>query len=230
MSQDQLELVRSELVRTAGGFLRNLILPPSACRRCHTPVVNAQLCDKCLVQSRSGDLPDLIGFLTYATYANPVPQSGRTMRAYKWDFPNPSAQQTVQLLAALGLRGHHACASRLVGVPITAWATVPSGSGKPSHEHPLNRIVSALSNPRASQVSLVAHIVGDPRDVNSANFSVLDSIPSRSHVLLVDDTWTGGGHAQSAALALRQAGAEYVTLLVLARWLSEGFGHTTPPG
>lgn len=36
------------------------------------------------------------------------------------------------------------------------------------------------------------------------------------------------GHAQSAALALRAAGAERITLLVLARWLTVGFGETTP--
>lgn len=69
-------------------------------------------------------------------------------------------------------------------------------------------------------------VSGEPH--NAANFSVLDRIPSSSHVLLIDDTWTSGGHSQSAALALRYAGAEYITLLVLARWLSEGFDYTTP--
>jgi hypothetical protein len=38
-------------------------------------------------------------------------------------------------------------------------------------------------------------------------------------VLLIDDTWVGGGHAQGAAKALKLAGAARVTILALARWL-----------
>jgi hypothetical protein len=33
-----------------------------------------------------------------------------------------------------------------------------------------------------------------------------------------------GGHAQSAALALRKAGASHVSALIVARWLKEDFG------
>jgi len=40
----------------------------------------------------------------------------------------------------------------------------------------------------------------------------------------MDDTWTSGGHAQSAALALRGAGAARVSLLVIARWISPKYG------
>jgi orotate phosphoribosyltransferase len=43
-------------------------------------------------------------------------------------------------------------------------------------------------------------------------------------VLLIDDTWTTGGHAQSAVLALRKAGATRVSVLVVARWLKEDYG------
>jgi orotate phosphoribosyltransferase len=39
------------------------------------------------------------------------------------------------------------------------------------------------------------------------------------HILLLEDTWTSGGNAQSAALSLRRAGAVTVTVLALARWL-----------
>jgi hypothetical protein len=44
-------------------------------------------------------------------------------------------------------------------------------------------------------------------------------------VLLLDDTWTGGGHAQSAVLGLRAAGATSVSLLVVARWINKEFGN-----
>lgn len=38
-------------------------------------------------------------------------------------------------------------------------------------------------------------------------------------MLVVDDTWVSGGKAQSAALALKAAGATAVTVLCVARWL-----------
>lgn len=50
-------------------------------------------------------------------------------------------------------------------------------------------------------------------------------LPKAAHVLLIDDTWTTGGHAQSAVLALRKAGASRVSLLVVARWLKEDYGN-----
>jgi hypothetical protein len=38
------------------------------------------------------------------------------------------------------------------------------------------------------------------------------------------DTWATGGHVQSAVLALREAGAARVSVLVVARWLKEDYG------
>jgi hypothetical protein len=35
----------------------------------------------------------------------------------------------------------------------------------------------------------------------------------------MDDTWVRGGHAQSAIIALRKAGAAYVSLLIVSRWV-----------
>ena len=39
------------------------------------------------------------------------------------------------------------------------------------------------------------------------------------YMFLIDDTWTTGGHAQSAAYALREAGASNVALVVIGRHL-----------
>jgi adenine/guanine phosphoribosyltransferase-like PRPP-binding protein len=66
----------------------------------------------------------------------------------------------------------------------------------------------------------------DPRS-QIPNFTVHTPIPAKAHVLVIDDTWTGGGHAQSAALALRAAGAQHVSILALARWLAVGWEATT---
>ena len=45
-----------------------------------------------------------------------------------------------------------------------------------------------------------------------------------AHVLVLDDTWAGGGHAQSAAGALKMAGASNVSVMVLARWVRLDYG------
>lgn len=42
-------------------------------------------------------------------------------------------------------------------------------------------------------------------------------------VLLIDDTWTSGGNAQSATLALRQAGASKVAIVVIGRHFDRNF-------
>lgn len=43
-------------------------------------------------------------------------------------------------------------------------------------------------------------------------------------VLLIDDTWVSGSSAQSAAAALRRAGATHVACVVIGRWLTPSFG------
>lgn len=57
----------------------------------------------------------------------------------------------------------------------------------------------------------------DPQALDLTHYTVLDPIPAGIHVLLIDGTWTSGGHALPAALALRAAGAATVSLLVVAR-------------
>ena len=63
-----------------------------------------------------------------------------------------------------------------------------------------------------------------PRDVNPAHFVTDGELPRGSHVLLIDDTWTSGGHAQ-LVIALHRAGAAWVSLLVVARWIKEDFAN-----
>ena len=67
--------------------------------------------------------------------------------------------------------------------------------------------------------------VRDPRSFRPENFVVANQVAGQ-HVLLIDDTWTTGGHAESTAAALKRAGAARVTLLVLARWLDSRRGRT----
>ncbi len=105
---------------------------------------------------------------------------------------------------------------------MTHWATVPSLPARPG-EHPLHAIVSRLA-PGAEVALAAADEVEYSRDLDPGHFRAAAPLPAGAHVLLVDDTWARGGHAQSAALALRAAGAARISVLVAARWINEDFG------
>ena len=141
---------------------------------------------------------------------------------------SPVHRQTVALMAALGLLGHAICGGALTGTPVSAWATVPSLPPKPDlATHALNDIVGKLARPAAIEVTLTAAADStNPRDVNPSHYAASANAAGR-HVLVIDDTWTGGGHATSAALTVRAVGATHVSVLVLARWLSDGWEQTT---
>ncbi|HEY0637238.1 MAG TPA: hypothetical protein VGD67_06295 [Pseudonocardiaceae bacterium] len=230
-----LAALRSRLVATAGGYLRNLVTD-GTCSRCYTPIagstMRAPMCSRCRrdddTDAATG-LPDARGFMTYASHHEPIAQSGRLMRDYKSPIqPSASAQRTIKLLAALALQGHRDCPRALVGTAPTAWAVVPSLPPKAPDHHPLARILRSFARTNSSEIDMCG--VGDPespRDLCAAHFAIRSPIPRRAHVLLIEDTWTSGGHAQSAALALRAAGAEHVSLLALARWLTPEWGATT---
>lgn len=230
MTDPRVGRIQDALTATAGGFLRN---PggEGTCTRCFTPTASLPLCPACRYAVKLDGMPDLIGMMTYAGYLDPITQSGRVLRGYKnLAFPSGGTyRQTVSLLAALGLIAHVGCPGRLIGTHASAWATVPSLPPKAGRvSHPLNDIVGQLARPGAIEVTLTpATAVANPRDINRSHYTASNDAAGH-HVLVIDDTWTGGGHATSAALAVRDAGASRVSVLVLARWLKIGWEATTP--
>jgi orotate phosphoribosyltransferase len=98
---------------------------------------------------------------------------------------------------------------------------MPSGRGRPG-PHPLAALIAPyLARPTAT---LVTAGPADPgcRDLNPGRFRATQPLPGAA-VLLLDDTWTTGASAQSAAIALRAAGARHVAVVVLGR-------HVSPAG
>jgi hypothetical protein len=62
--------------------------------------------------------------------------------------------------------------------------------------------------------------------VNSSptNSGTTNTMTDHPAVLLEDDTWTTGGRAQSAAIALHDAGTAQVAVVVLGRHFDRSFG------
>lgn len=150
---------------------------------------------------------------------------GRQYAHELWSYKNAPNQETrsvLQLrLSALLWRWvqvHEPCLARRAGVTRFDRATVvPSTSGR--HQAPLAQMVGQIVAPLADRYAdLLAYNHDAPADrsFDPDKFVAQGSLAGES-VLLVDDTWTTGAHAQSAASVLKAAGASRVGTLVLGR-------------
>jgi len=222
-----LRAVESGVAREAGGYLRNPVSEPgltcAVCRRPLDPGATA-LCPPCASAERtwSTRLSDRTGFITYAGISD---QSTRLMYGYKAQAPVPEHTRMMTLLLVVALKAHARCPAVLAEAPVTRWCTVPSLSRR-GGRHPLNAIVSGIA--RGGELRLEPGPDVDPfraRDIDASHFAVPPLDPGQ-HVLLIDDTWTSGGHAQSAAAALKVSGASQVSTLVVARWLRSDYPAT----
>jgi hypothetical protein len=104
--------------------------------------------------------------------------------------------------------------------------TVPSGSHERDEQHPLRRIVGDLVGPtrqRYRQLLRRSRVPVSPREVNADKFEPLRRLRGE-RVLLIDDTWTTGASARSAAVALRHVGAGPTAAVVLGRYLNRRWG------
>jgi hypothetical protein len=112
-----------------------------------------------------------------------------------------------------------------MGAPVTHWAAVPSLRGR-VEEHPLHTLAAPLMDVPEVPLQEAGSAI-NPRELTPENFIAgagQQPLTGTSHVLLLDDTWTRGGHAQSATLTLRGAGASTVSVIIIARWLKPSFG------
>jgi hypothetical protein len=198
-------------------------IPGQTCRVCATPEANQSgLCTPCSshISSWGPLLADRVGFIFYGIGGT---QSGRLLRGYKEPQAGPSHADIIRTFLYLGVREHKTCLGNLgLSIP-THWATVPSLKSF-DRPHPLNQIMGSIF-PRTAEVQLTANRnVTDPRAADPAHFRAAP-LNSLAHVLLVDDTWARGGHAQSAAMSLKKAGVNHVSILCLARWINREWSN-----
>jgi hypothetical protein len=218
--------LRQALQGRVGGFFRNTrAIRGMTCAVCSGPATGTR-CPQCADQrSHFGDaLADRVLTLTYVRANAPrLHQSAYTMKAYKRVPPSTKAADDLGLMVTAATLIHGDCATRAAGSPWSAVTFVPSVH-RPGREHPaagLARRAVGLSPAQRFPLSLGEHAGDDARTVRSDRFTVDSHWTDRvrgQHVLVVDDTWTSGSKAQSAALAVRAAGATQVTLLCIARW------------
>jgi predicted amidophosphoribosyltransferase len=131
----------------------------------------------------------------------------------------------VELAAVLWrhLAEHERCVARTAGVErFEIVTTVPSGDRVRDEAHPLRQMVGELVGPtrdRHERLLLRSELDLAPREFDLRRFEPIGALSGEA-VLLIDDTWTTGASAQSAAAALREAGAGPVAAVVIGRHLN----------
>ncbi|HTP18961.1 MAG TPA: hypothetical protein VMJ65_05115 [Solirubrobacteraceae bacterium] len=118
---------------------------------------------------------------------------------------------------------HERCLARAAGTDqFELVTTVPSGNQIRDERHPLRWIVGELVGPtrdRHERLLRRSDAEVRPRTFSPDKFVATEPLKGRS-VLLIDDTWTTGTSAQSAAAALRAAGAGTTAAVVIGRHLN----------
>jgi hypothetical protein len=166
---------------------------------------------------------DLLGHGLLADAVVPVSYTirGTALARDLWRYksglaPAAPARAVLALLLAF-LHDHGDCVWRHAAMPPPGrLAVVPTGNGRPG-PHPLLGLVSPYLRRPTCPLAMRPGYQG--RDLDLDRFRA-DRVPAGASVLLLDDTWVSGASAQSAAAALKLAGAGHVAIVVLGRHIS----------
>jgi hypothetical protein len=193
---------------------------------CGTPVDGYERCFRCQQHHAVAGIADVVAPLTYGIDHT---QSAILLRHYKDDVSAEARERharVIRRLLYLGIMKHQKCIEQRAGRPVSVRVTVPSLNRRPG-VHPFTAIASAINAVDDDRLALVP-TPGAVKDrvVSASQFQIMPKQNlSGRHILILDDTWTTGSNTQSAALALRQAGADQVSVMVVGRWLSQTYGN-----
>jgi hypothetical protein len=195
------------------------------CRTCHGPARTGYArCYQCnaALREAGGLLADAVGTAGYAVTGTEL---AADLRRYKSPYADAvsverSRERLRRLLAGF-LREQGESVWRAAGMDgrPAAMAIVPTGQGRPG-PHPLAGLAAAcLALPA---VPLTVNPGASHRRGVSAGWLRAASPLAGVDAVVVDDTWVSGGSAQSAAAALKLAGAGRVAVIVLGRHVNAG--------
>jgi hypothetical protein len=192
---------------------------PGVCASCRGPARRGYAC--CFhcglhAQAEPDLLADVVAPVACAPKGSPLATDLWLYKSGRTGSREAGAALLAMLLVFLHDEGPRVWRRAGAAAPTCA-CVVPSGRGRPG-PHPLQVLVrGCLALP---WVALAAQPGGDPwaRMLDPGRFRVPRPLTG-AVILLLDDTWTSGGTAQSAAVALKRAGARSVAVVVLGRHL-----------
>lgn len=202
-----------------------LLIPrpgPAVCQVCFTFTEGHERCFVC------GHRNSALDALLPISYSVAGGQLHYALAGYKRLSGEVARRLQVELAAVLWrfLAEHEPCLAQ--GAAVTGFdvvTTVPSGSHERDAGHPLPYMVGELVRPTRDRYErLLARSEAEvpARTVDAGKFTVARPLGGES-VLLIDDTWTTGASAESAASALREGGAASVAAVVIGRHLKRGW-------
>lgn len=164
------------------------------------------------------------------TYSVHLGQMHSVLNQYKRSASVRTRRNLQNQVAAVLYRfldGHEACLAGAVGLEEFDVVTiVPSSvAGAGASPHPLERIVGAVipsTRDRYEPILRRTDIQVAPRTTTPDKFAATVELAGRN-VLLIDDTWTSGANAQSAAAALKTSGAGVVAAVPIGRHVRPGY-------
>jgi predicted amidophosphoribosyltransferase len=213
-----------ELTAPAGNYLLNPRPGPGVCRVCCNLTDGFVRCYAC------GSVESRIAAVAPISYSFAGGQLHHALAGYK-RYAGPAARHLAAGLAAVlwrHLGDHERCLARAAAVDrFDVVTTVPSSDRSRDGTHPLHTLVGEVVKPlqprferllHRTDAAVTAHRFGAQR------YEACKDLRGRA-ILLIDDTWTTGANAQSAAAALKAAGAERVAVVVIGRYVNRAWGH-----
>jgi hypothetical protein len=192
------------------------------CRMCRGPAPDGfARCYQCdLARGEAGELlADVVVPLGYAVRGGPLAEDLWRYKSERVGAAEAAARLREKLATFLRADGESVWLAAGMPEGPSAVAVVPSGRGRPG-AHPLVGIVRSCVGLPMLGLSIAPEAV-HVRGV-TANWLSVAGLAVGADVLVVDDTWVSGGSAQSAAVALKLAGAKHVAVVVLGRHVNPG--------
>lgn len=214
-------------VAELSGPYENFMLGPrrgsDVCSQCFNLTDGFARCYACVHGGRS------LNAMVPISYSVAGEQLHHALAGYKRLGGEMARRLTFGLAAVLWryLALHERCLAGAVGVGGFAQATVvPSSSMQPDAAHPLHGLVSLVGPLRGRYERMLrrSQVAVAPHQFSADKYEPLRELAGEA-ILLIDDTWTMGANAQSAAAALKRAGAGTVAAVVIGRYVNRGWGH-----
>lgn len=197
--------------------MRNIVAAgPGICQVCWGFIdPDYETCFKC------GHQLDCLDVMVPITYSEHLGQMHLALRNYK-DANSAAIRRhdAIRLAAILWrfLREHESCVARAANVDSFDLVTIVPSSKPERDKHSAFAELTSWIEPIKSRLRRTLEPTGEVegRNFDSNRYRSIAALSGKS-VLLLDDTWVTGGHAQAAAYALTTAGAQKVALIVIGR-------------